>query len=60
MAYYDKNEKAFRADDYYISHVSQCDGKSGVCPDDRIGGRNDVTILHGERDNGITSITYTR
>lgn len=60
VAYYDKNEKAFRADDYYISHVSQCDGKSGVCPDERIGGRNDVTILHGERDNGITSITYTR
>lgn len=43
-----------------MSHTAQCDGKLGVCPDERIGGRNDVTLLSGERKNGITTIIYTR
>lgn len=43
-----------------MSHTSQCDGKNGVCPDERIGGRNDVTLLHGDRKNGVTTITYQR
>ncbi|CAH1121732.1 unnamed protein product [Ceutorhynchus assimilis] len=60
IAYFDKDERSFRAEDYYISHASQCDGKSGVCPDERIGGRNDVTVLHGERHNGITTIKYSK
>lgn len=36
--------RVFRAEDYHLSHLSQCDGKHGVCPDERIGGRNDVTV----------------
>ncbi|XP_050304285.1 protein Skeletor, isoforms B/C isoform X2 [Anthonomus grandis grandis] len=60
VAYFDKETRSFRADDYYISHLSQCDGKSGVCPDERIGGRNDVIVLHGERSNGVTTIKYSR
>ncbi|XP_060527582.1 protein Skeletor, isoforms B/C isoform X2 [Cylas formicarius] len=60
VAYYDKTTETFHAVDYYISHASQCDGKSGVCPDERIGGRNDVTLLSGERTNGITTIRYVR
>lgn len=43
-----------------MSDQAQCDGKQGVCPDERIGGRNDVTLISGERKNGITTITYTR
>lgn len=43
-----------------MSDKSQCDGKQGVCPDERIGGRNDVTLISGHRKNGITTITYTR
>ncbi|XP_076250589.1 protein Skeletor, isoforms B/C [Rhynchophorus ferrugineus] len=60
VAYFDKNSRTFHADDYYISHASQCDGKSGVCPDERIGGRNDVLVLHGERINGTTIIKYSK
>lgn len=43
-----------------MSTTAQCDGKSGVCPDERIGGRNDVTLVSGDRKNGITTITYIR
>lgn len=44
VAFYDAHERKFRAEDYFISHKSQCDGKQGVCPDIRIGGKNDVTV----------------
>lgn len=44
VAFYDKNARVFRAEDYYLSHLSQCDGKQGACPDVRIGGRNDVEV----------------
>lgn len=44
VAYYDTVSRVFRAEDYYLSHLSQCDGKQGVCPDVRIGGRNDVDV----------------
>lgn len=60
MAFYDTDSRTFKAIDYYMSHAAQCDGKMGVCPDERIGGRNDVTLVAGERTNGITTITYTR
>lgn len=57
---YNKRTGKFIAEDYYMSTMSQCDGMRGVCPDERIGGRNDVVLLHGERKNGITTVTYTR
>lgn len=44
VAFYDTQARVFRAEDYYMSHLAQCDGKQGVCPDERIGGRNDVTF----------------
>jgi hypothetical protein len=43
-----------------MSHTAQCDGKSGVCPDERIGGRNDVTLISGDRKNGVTTVTYSK
>lgn len=43
-----------------MSHTAQCDGKSGVCPDERIGGRNDVRVVSGSRKNGVTTVTYTK
>lgn len=55
---YNTNTKKFIADDYYMSHKSQCDGMKGVCPDERLGGRNDVELLHGERKNGVTTGTF--
>lgn len=44
VAFYDKTQLRFRVEDYYISHLSQCDGKQGVCPDERIGGKNDAIL----------------
>lgn len=46
VTFYDNHTRTFRAEDYYMSHLAQCDGKQGVCPDERIGGRNDV--IEGE------------
>lgn len=39
---------------------NQCDGNNGVCPDSRIGGRNDVSMLYGQRINGVTTVAYQR
>lgn len=44
VAFYDKNSRVFRAEDYFLSDLSQCDGKYGVCPDSRIGGKNDAVL----------------
>ncbi|KAG5670982.1 hypothetical protein PVAND_001209 [Polypedilum vanderplanki] len=60
VAFYDRSQLRFRVEDYYISHLSQCDGKQGVCPDERIGGRNDAVYIHGDRKNGVTNIKYRR
>ena len=60
VAFYDTTSRTFKAVDYYMSHTAQCDGKSGVCPDERIGGRNDVTLISGDRKDGVTIITYSR
>ncbi|XP_044743413.1 protein Skeletor, isoforms B/C [Chrysoperla carnea] len=60
VAFYDAELNSFHAVDYYMSHTAQCDGTSGVCPDERIGGRNDVVLISGERKNNITTIVYTR
>ncbi len=60
VAYYDKKSGTFHAYDYYISATSQCDGKSGVCPDEAIKGRNDVKLIYGERRHDITTIIYER
>ena len=38
----------------------QCEGQYGVCPDERIGFRNDANIINGERRDGSTSITFSR
>lgn len=57
---YNKPSNSFFAEDYYMSDYAQCDGERGVCPDHRIGGKNDAVLLGGKRNNGITSVTYTR
>lgn len=31
-----------------------------MCPDERIGGRNDAVLVSGERKNGVTTIVYRR
>jgi hypothetical protein len=55
---YDNRTGKFIAEDYYMSDFAQCDGKKGVCPDKRVGGRNDAVLVHGERKNGITTGTF--
>lgn len=44
VAFYDTSSRTFKAEDYHLSHLSQCDGKKGACPDERLGGRNDVVL----------------
>ncbi|XP_071440906.1 protein Skeletor, isoforms B/C-like isoform X1 [Hetaerina americana] len=60
VAFYDQEKASFRAVDYYMTSKAQCDGKNGVCPDERLGGRDDVTLVSGERRSGITRILYRR
>ncbi|XP_042862288.1 protein Skeletor, isoforms B/C-like [Penaeus japonicus] len=60
VAYYDPDDGSFHAIDYSVTARSQCDGTFGVCPDERINGRNDASVIGGERRNGITSITFSR
>ncbi|XP_050585241.1 protein Skeletor, isoforms B/C isoform X1 [Bombus affinis] len=57
---YDNRTGKFIAVDYYLSDYAQCDGKKGVCPDERVGGKNDAVLVHGERKNGVTTVTYMR
>ncbi|XP_026669797.1 protein Skeletor, isoforms B/C isoform X2 [Ceratina calcarata] len=57
---YNSRTGKFIAEDYYLSDYAQCDGRKGVCPDMRVGGKNDVTLVHGERKNGVTTVTYMR
>lgn len=35
-------------------------GKNGVCPDSRVGGKDDIETISGERQNGVTIIKYRR
>lgn len=60
VVYYNIDQKTFHAVDYYITASSQCDGKNGVCPDERLGGRNDITLISGERKNGVTIVKFRR
>ncbi|KAK3890404.1 hypothetical protein Pcinc_005655 [Petrolisthes cinctipes] len=60
VAYYDSTDGSFHAIDYTVTAKSECDGKQGVCPDEKVNGRNDASVIGGERKNGITSITFSR
>ncbi|KOB77550.1 Protein Skeletor, isoforms B/C [Operophtera brumata] len=42
VAYWDNRVNQPRVADYSITHLAQCDGDKGVCPDQRVGGSNDV------------------
>ncbi|XP_059352990.1 protein Skeletor, isoforms B/C-like isoform X2 [Daphnia carinata] len=60
VAYFNSEDNKFYAEDYILNAKSQCDGNNGVCPDSRIGGRNDVSMLYGQRINGVTTVAYQR
>ncbi|XP_048001488.1 protein Skeletor, isoforms B/C [Leguminivora glycinivorella] len=60
VAYWDNKSNQPKVADYTISHLAQCDGERGVCPDARLGGSNDVVVVSGQQKNGITTITYRR
>ncbi|XP_045780511.1 protein Skeletor, isoforms B/C isoform X2 [Maniola jurtina] len=60
VAYWDSRTNQPRVSDYTITHLAQCDGELGVCPDSRLGGSNDAVVVSGSQKGGITSITYRR
>ncbi|XP_032523289.2 protein Skeletor, isoforms B/C isoform X3 [Danaus plexippus] len=60
VAFWDTKNNQPRAFDYTISHLAQCDGERGVCPDARLGGSEDVAVVSGHQKDGVTTITYRR
>nr|CAH0099112.1 unnamed protein product [Daphnia galeata] len=60
VAYFNSDDNKFYAEDYILNAKAMCDGNNGVCPDSRIGGRNDVSMLYGQRVNGVTTVAYQR
>ncbi|XP_025413670.1 protein Skeletor, isoforms B/C-like isoform X2 [Sipha flava] len=60
VTFYDRARNSFHAEDYYMSATTGCDGKNGVCPDERLGGRNDAVLVTGTRRNGVTCVVYRR
>ncbi|XP_050436047.1 protein Skeletor, isoforms B/C [Adelges cooleyi] len=60
VVFYDKVKNSFKAEDYYVSATMECDDNSGMCPDERLGGRNDAVLVTGTRRNGITCVVYRR
>ncbi|XP_041985293.1 protein Skeletor, isoforms B/C isoform X3 [Aricia agestis] len=60
VAYWDIRANQPRVVDYSISHLAQCDGERGVCPDLRLGGSNDAILVSGLQKDGVTTISYRR
>ncbi|XP_047526144.1 protein Skeletor, isoforms B/C isoform X1 [Pieris napi] len=60
VAYWDNRSNQPRVADYTITHLAQCDGERGVCPDARLSGSNDVVLVSGHQKDGVTTITYRR
>lgn len=60
VAYYDHDDGSFHAIDYSVTAKKQCIGMKGVCPDESVNGRNDASVIGGERKNGVTTITFKR
>ncbi|XP_048486593.1 protein Skeletor, isoforms B/C isoform X3 [Plutella xylostella] len=60
VAYWDNRTNQPRVSDYTITHLAQCDGERGVCPDARLGGSDDAKLVSGQNKNGIVTITYKR
>lgn len=57
VAFYDINARVFRAEDYFLSDLSQCDGQNGACPDERIGGHNDIVVCECNKSEILNPIT---
>lgn len=60
VAYYDQAKNSFHAEDYYLLATMECQGKNGVCQDERLGGRDDAILITGTRRNGVTCVVYRR
>ncbi|KAH7941167.1 hypothetical protein HPB49_010665 [Dermacentor silvarum] len=46
--------------DYYMTGKAQCSGTDGVCPDDKQGGTEDLTVISSSYANGIVDVVYSR
>ncbi|KAL1446832.1 hypothetical protein MTO96_044466, partial [Rhipicephalus appendiculatus] len=46
--------------DFLITAKSQCSASSGVCPDDKQGGKDDLTVISASYANGIIEAVYSR
>ncbi|XP_003741831.1 protein Skeletor, isoforms B/C [Galendromus occidentalis] len=61
VAYYDEKMSLVILKDYYLESKAQCSSANGgVCPDERFGGKNDLTLISSEYRNGIIEVVYSR
>ncbi|XP_068084801.1 protein Skeletor, isoforms D/E-like [Anabrus simplex] len=61
VAWINHTTLAGSADDYHLADKSQCSGKTGSCPDDRLTKKtNNVRVLNVAMVNGYSIITYQR
>lgn len=61
VAYYDQKMSLIVLKDYYLESRAQCsNANGGVCPDERFGGKNDLTLISSEYRNGIIEVVYSR
>uniref|UniRef100_T1J334 DOMON domain-containing protein n=1 Tax=Strigamia maritima TaxID=126957 RepID=T1J334_STRMM len=60
VAFYERDTNRVNVIDYFLQSKQACTGNSGVCPDTRLGGQNNVQLISGQRVNGITYATYQR
>lgn len=59
VAWMDHESGKGYADDYYLDSKSQCAGRRGACPDNRIkSGTNNVKLLNSAVINKFTMLTY--
>lgn len=46
--------------DYYLSSKAQCSSSGGVCPDNKVGGTEDLQLVSARYDNGVVDVIYSR
>ncbi|KAL3217853.1 hypothetical protein MRX96_031960 [Rhipicephalus microplus] len=46
--------------DFLLTAKSQCSASNGVCPDDKQGGKDDLTVISANYANGIIEAVYSR
>lgn len=60
ISYFNTRTGVASATDYSITSVGECRSGNGVCPDEVVGGDNDVFNVSGYHQDGIHVVSYVR